>query len=180
MAGTAAAVGAHGAPVLRGCGLGGCRRVGLAAAAQRREERAVGRLRRVREAPLERVHEDRRPALPHWEAVAPEAQRQPEADGRREQRVRPLARQVGRQARDAEADRVERTLEGRPARGDHAQERFRVGDGRRAGQHAQRGQLGAERMQHACAHEVGQQAVQPPAARAGDTLDRGRVVRIVA
>ncbi len=44
----------------------------------------------------ERVDQDRRPAVADGEGVAPEPQRQAKAEGRREQRVRPLARQVRR------------------------------------------------------------------------------------
>ena len=66
------------------------------ARADRAEEVAVRLLARMRELPLERVDEDRGPAVDDRERVAPQPQRQPEPEVRDEQRVRPLARQVRR------------------------------------------------------------------------------------
>ena len=80
---------------------------GRPTAARRREERAVGLLRRVPEVPLEAVQQDRGPALRDRERVAPQPQGEPEPEVRAQQRVRTLAREVRRRARHADADSVE-------------------------------------------------------------------------
>ena len=69
---------------------------------------AVRLLRRMREVPREAVDEDRGAAVDDRERVAPHPQREPEPEVRGEQRVRTLARQVRRRARDADHERVER------------------------------------------------------------------------
>ena len=77
------------------------------------------------------MDEDRRPAVGYRERVAPEPERETEPDVGREQRVRPLAREVRGCCRDAEANRVERFAECTCAFLGPAEERLGVGDRRR-------------------------------------------------
>ena len=82
-----------------------------------------------------------------------------------EQRVRPLARQVRRQSRDPEADRVERPVEAGRAELDRAQQRLGVRDRRRAGVSGRRGrELERERADQP----------HPRGAAAGRRLNSGR------
>ena len=102
--------------------------------AHRAEEVAIRLLARMREPPLERMDEDRGPSVDDRERIAPQPQRQTEPEVGGEQRVRPLARQVGSRARNAEADRVERLAERASAFLRPAQQRLGMGDGRRPGE----------------------------------------------
>ena len=118
--------------VARGGPLGAGEELGVAADARRLEEGAVGLLRRVREVALEAVEQDRGAVLAQREALPPEPEREAEAGGRREQRIRALARQDRRRLRDADEECVQRLLELRLARGDRPQESLGVRDRRRA------------------------------------------------
>ena len=129
--------------------LGGAELLGLAAEARRGEERAIGLLRGVVEAPAERVNEDRRPALDDRERVAPELQRDAEAELRGVQGIGELAGEVKRRRRDAHDDRVERFLEHDLPRGDRAQQGLRVRDRGRPREHAGGSQVSPERADHA-------------------------------
>ena len=68
-------------------------------------------LRRMRETAAEATEEDRRAALYQRELVTPETERVAQAEVGGEGRVRRLARQMRRRVRDADADRVEASIE---------------------------------------------------------------------
>ena len=128
--------------------------------ARRREEGPVRLLCGVRELPLEAVEQDCGAPLDERERVAPEPQRQTEAEMRGEQRIRTLTREVGRRARNPDADRVELTVERDAAQLDAAKERLGVRDCRWAGEHCSNGALERERPQHVGTCRLGQQLEQ--------------------
>ena len=162
VAGAALAVRGECAGILRSRLLGGAELVGLAPEARRCEERAVGLLRGVVEPPAERVNEDRGAAVDDRERVAPELQRDAEAELRGVQRVRQLAGKVERRRWDPDDDRVERLLQHDLSRGDRAQEGLRVRDRGRPGEHSGGGQVSPERADHARAKRSGHDRERAP------------------
>ena len=105
----------------------------------------------------------------------------PSAEVRGEQRVRPLARQERRRARDADHDRVERLVELVRAQLDRAQQRLGVRDRRRPAERRRDGQLGAQRAAaRRGAAASGSEPEDERERRARDALERRGVVRVAA
>ena len=109
--------------------------------------------------------------------VAPEPERQPEPEVRGEQRVRPLARQVRRRARDPEAERVERLAQRPRALLGPAQQRLGVRDRRGPRERGRDPARGRDRPQHPPAHRPRHRAEDVPHRRADEPLDRFLLVR---
>ena len=111
-----------------------------------------------------------RSAVRDGKLVAPHPQREAEPEVRREQRVRPLAREVRRRARDAEADRVERPVERRRAELDRAQQRLGVRDRRRPRERGRGAERRGQRADHAA-------SAPGPAARGTARVNGERTIR---
>ena len=111
------------------------------------------------EAPREPVEQDRGAAVDDRERVAPEAKREPEPEIRGEQRVRTLARQVRRHARDPDHERVERLVELGPPELHRPQQRLGMRDRRRPAERGRDRQLGSQRAQDVAAQHLRQRAV---------------------
>ena len=101
----------------------------------------------------------------------PEREAEPEVGG--DERVRPLARQEGRRAGDADHDRVERLVELRAAQFDRAQQRLGVRDRRRAAEDGRDRALRRHRAQHArVERRSGRRREDVAKRRARDPLER--------
>jgi hypothetical protein len=101
-----------------------------------------------------------------------------EPDVRGEQRIRPLAGEVGRRARDRDDDRVHRLGEcGRPAL-ERTEQSLDVRDGRRPRVGRRRGQLHPQRAQELCAGRAGQGGEDAAQRRADYPVERRLVVRV--
>ena len=108
------------------------------------------------------------------------ARRVRERGVRHGQRVRPFPREHRRRAGDGEHERVERRRQGRVLQLDPAQERLRMGDRRRAGEHRRRRPLGAQRPQDAASHGPRRRRDRDAERPRGDPSHRLGVVRIAA
>ena len=141
VAGAAAAIRVQRSLVRCGGSLGLGERVRIASEAGRAEEGAIWLLRRVREVTAEAMEEDDGAAFDERERVAPEPQREPEAEVRGEQGVRRLARQVRRRGRDPDEQDVQRGVQLGRAQLDASEQRLRVRDRGRPGKRRGSGQL---------------------------------------
>ena len=129
----------------------------------------------------EAAEQDRGAALGDREGVAPEPQREREAEERREQRVRPLAREVRGQARDPDHDRVELAAS-RSAERSSIPRRSASAcatDGGPANAVAADSSTGSDRST-SWRSRRGEEAEERPQRRAGDPLERLGLVRIAA
>jgi hypothetical protein len=137
-------------------------RVTRRSGANRAEEVAVRLLRRMPELPLERMYEDRGAAVDDREGVSPEPEREPEAEVRREQRVRSLAREIRCRAGDPEAERVERLAERPGPLLRPAQQRLGVRRRRRPRERGRDAARRGNRPQHASADRARHRAEDVP------------------
>jgi hypothetical protein len=128
------AVAIEGARVVGSGFLGAGERLRLRTCARGGKERAVRLLGRMGEAALQPAQQHDRPAFPDRKAVTPQPHRESEPEIGDEQRIRPLARQCRRRPGNADAKRVELTVERNPAQLDAPEESFGMGDRRRAGE----------------------------------------------
>src|SRR4029453_1675437 len=127
MTGPAGPVCVYGSLVARCCAFRRCQHAVLRPRRARCGEKCTVRLlRRMGEVTLKAVEEDRGAAFRGREGLAPQPRRETKAGMGTEDRIRPLARQIGRRARDADADRVELSLESDPTELVRAKERFGV------------------------------------------------------
>jgi hypothetical protein len=155
-------------------------RVPCGAGANRTKEVAVRLLARMRELPLERVHENCGSAVDDRERVAPQPQRQPEPQVRDQQRIRALAREMRRRPGDAETGRVERLAERARPLLRSAQQRLGVRHRRRPGECRRDPARGRDRPQDPPPHEPGHGTEHVPDRRADEALDRVLLVRVAA
>ena len=129
---------------------------------------------------LETMEQDCGAALRKRKGVAPEAQRDTEAEVGAEQRVRPLAGQVGSRTRDADEDRVELAVERDAAKLHAAEQRFGVRDRRRACERGRDRTLERQRAQHVGAQCARQHPKEMSKGRAHDPFERLLLVRVAA
>jgi hypothetical protein len=178
VAGAARAVGGDRPLVGHRRGLRVTHRAGVARRARIDEQRAVRRLRRMREPAREGVDDDRGAAGRNRRSVAPQSKREPETEVRGADGVRPLARHERRRRRHPDDERVERLRQLDRLVHRAAQQRFGVRDRRRPGVDDRRGLLAREPFEEALADARRRELEQPPDARAKHAVDRGLVVRV--
>src|SRR5215218_9637479 len=109
------------------------------------------------EAAPEAVEQDRGPPIDERKRITPEAQSETEPEVGRRSGVRSLPWQVRRRVRHTDADRVKALVELSRFRIDAPQERFGVGDGRRACEDGERGQLRRQSAEEPSSDRAGEQ-----------------------
>ena len=118
------------------------------------EEHVVRLLRGPDEGAPEAVDEDDDAAVADGERVPPEPQRVGEPEMGREERVRLLARQERRGARDADHERVERLVERRPAQLDRPKQCLGMRDGRWAREYGRSRPRSSQRVENAATNRL--------------------------
>src|SRR6185295_19594293 len=99
---------------------------------------------------------------------------------RAQERIRPLARQVGSRAWDADADGVQLAVERDPAQLDAAKQRFGVRNRGRACEDSCHGAFEREGAQHVRAEPAGQRAEDVAERRADNALERLSLIGVAA
>ena len=146
--------------------------------AKRVVERPVGRLRGVREPAVERRDEDDRSAIRQRKPVAPQPQREPEAEVGGQDRIGAFAWQVRSRRGHSDHGDVEWLVECRRACIDTSEQGLYVCDRGRPAERSRRRQLARERGEEATANAARRNPEEHAHRGGSDPLERPAVVRV--
>ena len=157
-------------------GLG--QREGIGRRSRFEEEGSVGRLRRAREAPLERMDENGGSARDDGWCVPPEPEREPQTEVRRAHGIRALAWQKRGRRRDADHDRVDGLRQPDAFEQGAAKQRFGVSDRRQAAEDGGGRERAGDALEPGLPEPAGRTLEDAPQTRPEQPVDRLLVVRI--